>query len=145
MSVDELNKMAIQIKYLEEQIERLTQQVQLIATSIINLENTNITVENIKTMEVGQEILIPTGNIAFLKGKIVNVNKIIINLGSDVFADVTIDSAKKIINNRLEDLQKTQTALRNRLQNNINKMNEIRPKFQELYTKLQGKSPPPPS
>ena len=70
MSMNELNKMAVQIKFLEEQIERLRNQLQLIDNSIFNLENSNFTVENLKTVEEGQEILIPVGGVAYLKAKI---------------------------------------------------------------------------
>ncbi len=147
MNMNDLNKMAIQIKFLEEQIERLQSQLQLIDTSIMNLENSNFTIENLKTVEEGQEILIPVGGVAYLKAKITDTKKLIINLGSDYFAEVTIANAKENIDSRINDLRQGQQALGGRLQAYANQMNELRPKFQELYSRLQqGQEPgPPPS
>ena len=137
MSMDELNKMAVQIKILEEQIEGLQGQIQLIENSILNLENSNFTVENMKTVEEGQEILIPIGGVAYIKAIVTDTKKLIINLGSDYFADVTIDIAKESIDKRINDLKESQQFVMGRLQQYANQMNEIRPKFQELYNKLQ--------
>ncbi|MHA1381383.1 MAG: prefoldin subunit alpha [Candidatus Helarchaeota archaeon] len=145
--MDELNKMAVQIKFLEEQIERLQSQLQLIETSIINLENTNITIENLKNIKEGEDILIPVGNVSFIKGKLTE-KTIIINLGSDVFADVTIDSAKENIDSRIDDLRKAQQNVGASLQQYVNQMNQIKPKFQDLYNQMQQQqqgAPPPPS
>ena len=145
--MDELNKMALQIKFLEEQIERLQQQLQVIDSSIFNLENVNITIENIKTVKEGEEILIPVGNISFLKGKVIDTKSIIINLGSEVYADIPIESAKENIDSRIDELQKAQQAVGGRLQQYANQMEELRPRFQELYTLIQqqqGQGMPPP-
>ena len=146
--MDELNKMALQIKFLEEQIERLQQQLQVIDSSIFNLENVNITIENIKTVKEGEEILIPVGNISFLKGKVIDTKSIIINLGSEVYADIPIESAKENIDNRIDELRRAQQAVGGRLQQFANQMEELRPRFQDLYTQIQqqqGLGPPPPS
>lgn len=147
MSLDELNKMAVQIKFLEEQIEKLQSQLQLIETSVVNLENTNMTIENLKTIDEGEDILIPVGNFSLIKGKLAE-KTVIINLGSDTYADVTIERAKESIDSRLDDLKKTEQAITGRLQQFISQMNELRPRFQDLYTQLQQQQqggPPPAS
>ncbi|MHA1299534.1 MAG: prefoldin subunit alpha [Candidatus Helarchaeota archaeon] len=148
MSIDDLNKMVVQVKFLEEQIERLQSQLQLIETSIFNLESTNVTIENIKTVKEGEDILIPIGNTSFLKGKVTDTKGLIINLGADIFADVTIEKAKENIDSRIDDLRKAQQSVGSRLQQFINQMNELRPKLQELYARIQSQQqggPPPAS
>jgi len=148
LSIDDLNKMVVQVKFLEEQIERLQSQLQLIETSIFNLESTNATIENIKTVKEGEDILIPIGNTSFLKGKVTDTKGLIINLGADIFADVTIEKAKENIDSRIDDLRKAQQSVGSRLQQFINQMNELRPKLQELYARIQSQQqggPPPAS
>jgi len=148
LSIDDLNKMVVQVKFLEEQIERLQSQLQLIETSIFNLESTNVTIENIKTVKEGEDILIPIGNTSFLKGKVTDTKGLIINLGADIFADVTIEKAKENIDSRIDDLRKAQQSVGSRLQQFINQMNELRPKLQELYARIQSQQqggPPPAS
>jgi len=46
MSMDELNRMAVQIRILEEQIGRLQSQIEVIQNSILTLETSNFTIEN---------------------------------------------------------------------------------------------------
>jgi prefoldin alpha subunit len=116
------NVLAYQFQYLREQKDMYEQNLEIINASLGNLQNTKKTIENLKDVESGEEILIPIGGIVNLKGSIKNPEKILLSVSDDViieksiegsieFIDKIIEQHKQQINFIQEQLQKVEANL----------------------------------
>ena len=58
---EELNQMAMQLRYFEEQAQTLEQNISLLQATIGNMEATLMTLGNLKDAKPNQEIMIKVG------------------------------------------------------------------------------------
>ena len=116
------NNLAIQFQYLREQRDMYDQNLEIINASLSNLRNTKKTIENLKEVEAGEEILIPIGGIINLKGTIRESEKLLLSVSDDViiernleksieFIDKIIDQHTQQVNFIQEQIQKIDANL----------------------------------
>ena len=98
-----------QFQYLKEQRDVLAQNLSLFNASLQDHTNTKATLENLKDTKEDDDILVPIGSIAVIKGKIRASDKVLINVSQDIMIEKDLDSAiifiEKIINQHTEQIK----------------------------------------
>ena len=98
-----------QFKYLKEQRDMFQGQLEVIRASLSNLMNTKTTVENLKVLKEGEEILVPIGGLINLNATIKNPQKLLLYVSQDVVIEKDLDSSieyiDKLINQHNEQMQ----------------------------------------
>lgn len=140
--LENLNRMAVQIRFYEEQLQQMQQQMQLLQGTLMNLEGVNFTIENLENVETEQEILLPVGNVARIRTKILDPKNIILNVGANVFIEKPTKDAVENVNKKIEDVKKAQEMIQKNMEQIMQQMEVLRPKFSELYQRLQPKPGP---
>ena len=141
--VEALNRIAVQIRFYEEQLQSLQNQLQLLQSTIQNLDSISFTIENLEGVEAGQEVLLPIGKVAQIRAKIVDPKHVILNVGANIFVEQESTEANGIVKERIEEIKKIQENVQNNMQQIVMQMEQLRPRFSELYQKLQGQPPQP--
>ena len=73
------------------------QNLEIINTSYTNLLNTKNTIENLKNIKDGQEILVPVGGLINLKATITEPHEILLNISNDIIIKKNIDNSIEFI------------------------------------------------
>ena len=98
-----------QFKYLKEQRDMFQGQLEVIRASLSNLMNTKTTVENLKVLKEGEEILVPIGGLINLNATIKNPQKLLLYVSQDVVIEKDLDSSieyiDKLISQHNEQMQ----------------------------------------
>ena len=98
-----------QFKYLKEQRDMFQGQLEVIRASLSNLMNTKTTVENLKELKEGEEILVPIGGLINLSATIKNPQKLLLYVSQDVVIEKDLDSSieyiDKLISQHNEQMQ----------------------------------------
>ena len=103
------------------EMQLLQREVQKMESEIVELEKRklelDIVISSIDEIlkQKGDESLIPIGSGVFVKGKLVNKNKVFVNVGADVVVEKNVNEAKKIITTQRESISKLQEELENNL------------------------------
>ena len=117
-----------QFRYLKETRDMFTNQLELMNASVSNLMNTKLTVENLKNIKEGDEIMVPIGGIINLKATIKSPEKILLYIKQDVFIEKGLDDSieyiDKQINQHNEQIQYLRTQLQT-VEANLAKMSQI--------------------
>lgn len=102
-----------QFKYLKDQRDMVSNQLDIINASLGNLMNTKITIENFKNLKEGEEILVPIGGIINVRATIKNPDKVLLYVSQDVVIEKDLDNSIEYIdkligqhNDQLEYLSK---------------------------------------
>lgn len=93
-----------QLQYYE------TQETQ-IGGLIEDLSSNIRTIEGIDNYSKGSEIIIPLGGMILLKAKLLEVNEILVNIGSEVVAPSTSEDAKALLESRVDEMSEVLTRL----------------------------------
>ena len=140
----QINRLIAASKEFESQAEQIQMQLEFINQTIATLQVTEETVENLDKLEDGQDFLLPLGNFAFLKAKIVDTSKVLVNVGANIVLEKTIAKAKEDFEQRLEDLNKIQIQLRQAMQQVMQQMQKIRAEIERLAARFQEGAPQSP-
>ena len=138
---EELNQMAMQLRYFEEQAQALEQQIQQFQMIVGNMEATLMTLGNLKEAKPNQEIMIKVGNSSYIKAKISEPDKVVIGVGlgfgTDVYVEKPIEDARETINIRIDEVKKAQNSVRQNLDQIAQQINKIKPEFERRYALFQ--------
>jgi len=138
---EELNKLSIEMRFLEQTAETLQQRIGMINAAITDLTYANMTLEGIEKEKDDSELLVPIGSSSYIKVKLATADTVIVGMGAGVSVEKTLPEAKAIVKERLEELKKTMTSAQQQYAQVIQRINSGRNQLQNLLTRVrQGKA-----
>ncbi|MCG3217854.1 MAG: prefoldin subunit alpha [Candidatus Heimdallarchaeota archaeon] len=108
MSLDEILR---QIQYYEQQAENLEQQVRSLDQIVMQYTLVKQTFQEISPVSAGNEILIPIGPTAFMKGTISDTEKVLVGVGADVLIEQPISVALEMMTEKIAEFNEIRTNI----------------------------------
>ncbi|NPA51653.1 MAG: prefoldin subunit alpha [Aquificae bacterium] len=108
VSLEELNR---ELRGYIAQIEALRTEIAAIDTAIADLRAVIKTINNIKDLGKGKNILIPIGAIAQIEAKIEEPDKVVVSIGNGISAELSVEEALAQIAKEIATLQALRRAL----------------------------------
>ena len=106
-SQEELRKLSVEMRYLEQTAETLQQRISMLNAALTDLTYANATLEGIEQEKENAEMLVPIGGSSYVQVKLANPDKIIVGLGAGVSVEKPLPDAKTTLKERLDELEKT--------------------------------------
>jgi prefoldin alpha subunit len=129
---EELTRYLALIEQYKEQMNSLEMQSQYVQSAVIDYNKAKITLENLKKTEKEKEILLPIGGSAFLHAKLKDSSNVLFDIGAGVVAEKKREEAIVKIDQKIEELQKTQEQISSAMQNLQNTSAEVSARAQKL-------------
>lgn len=105
----------LELKVLQEQIEKITQHVEFLSTQFAEIENSKEALEELSKQQVGSELLAPIANGIFVKSSLKDTKTLLVNVGADTVVEKTIPQVIELLDNQAEQisqkLEEVQTFL----------------------------------
>jgi prefoldin alpha subunit len=117
-----------QLQYYESQETQISGLIEDLSANIR-------TIEGIESYSKGSEIIIPLGGMILLKAKLLEVDEILVNIGSEVVAPITSKEAKDLLASRVNEM----TEVLNRIFEDRKKMEEIAAQLQTQLNQISQK------
>lgn len=111
----DMQQQLYQFQYLKDQRDALAQNLGLISASLQNYVTTKATVENLKNVKVGEEILIPIGGSIIINASISNTDKILTYISQDVVIEKNIEETSQFLEKIIEQHNEQIKFLNNEL------------------------------
>jgi prefoldin alpha subunit len=127
---EEMQKLAYEIEYYRQQGEGIQQRFSQVQTLMVEGEACRKALESLNS----NETLMPVGSGFFTKIKIVDSQKVLVDVGGRVMVEKNVSEAKKILDERQADLQKALDELNNAMEKLAGRMAEL----DAQALKLQG-------
>ena len=138
---EELNRLSVEMRFLEQTAETLQQRIGMINAAITDLTYANMTLEGIEKEKDDAELLVPIGSSSYIKVKLANADKVVVGMGAGVSVEKTLPEAKAIVKERLDELQKTMTSAQQQFAQVAQRINSGRSQLQNLLARVrQGKA-----
>ena len=100
---EEFNKLVNEINIYKQQSELIQNQIELIRTSMAEVEALSNTLDDLKGKD-SIEAFVPVGAGSFMRAELKNTDDIIISIGAGVAVKKDVEGAKEIIAAQKEDL-----------------------------------------
>jgi prefoldin alpha subunit len=138
---EELNRLSVEMRFLEQTAETLQQRIGMINAAITDLTYDNMTLEGIEKEKDDAELLVPIGSSSYIKVKLANADKVVVGMGAGVSVEKTLPEAKAIVKERLDELQKTMMSAQQQFAQVAQRINSGRSQLQNLLARVrQGKA-----
>ena len=129
---EEFQRYATLVEYYKEQLQSLEQQFSYLQAAVMDYNKAKITIEKIGESDEGTELLIPMGGGTFSFAKAKNTKKILTEIGAGIVMEKKPEDALKILDKRIEELEKNQETISNMSQNIQQQLREVSTKAQRL-------------
>ena len=129
---EELRKLSLEMRYLEQTAETLQQRISMVNAAISDLTYANLTLDGIDKEKENAELLVPIGGGAYVKVKLEDTNKIIVGMGAGVSIEKTLVEAKTTLKERLDELEKTVNIAQQQFTQVADRINSGRSRLETL-------------
>jgi prefoldin alpha subunit len=137
---EELRRLSVEMRYLEQTAETLQQRISMVSAAITDLSYANMTLDGIEKEKENAEMLVPIGGGSYVKMKVADTNKVIISMGAGVSVEKTSLEAKVTLKERLDELEKTMNSAQQQFTQVVERINSGRGKLENLLaTAREGK------
>ena len=129
----EMEKKLVELSVLDSRMRELEQALTLVEKNIAELQQSKQTLEEIKKLKKGNEMLSLVGFGIFAKTGLLDNEKVLINVGSNVVCKKSIDEARKLIEKKLEQA----LSIYSQLFSEIERINEAIQKIESELSKTK--------
>jgi len=137
----EVQKKLVMYQVLDGRIKSLSQRRDLLLTKMIEIENTLNSMDEIKKSKE-EEIFLSLGSNVHVPGSLKKTGKMIIELGSNIAIECTLERAKEILNKRKSVLEGGLKTVEEELIKLSNELSRLEPEIQALLQESRTSSKP---
>ena len=129
---EDLSKYMMIIENCKEQLNSLDMQYSYLQAAIADYTKARITIEHMNKNNEGSDILIPIGGSTYINATLKDTSKVLYDIGAGIVTEKKSEEAIKKIDERIENLQKTQERLTTMAQQIQMEASEASNKAQQL-------------
>lgn len=136
---EELRKLSVEMRYLEQTAETLQQRISMLNAAMTDLTYARMTLEGVEKEQgkESSELFVPIGGGSYVKAKLADSDKVIVSLGSDVSVEKPVVEAKAILKERLEELSKSAIAAQQQFGQVADRINSNRTRLETLLASVR--------
>jgi prefoldin alpha subunit len=111
----QLRRLVTEIKMMEGTAQILEQRLQLVGANISELRLAQGSLEDLKKVEVGSNLLVPVGGGIFMNARLGDTGRVIVGVGADVSVEMEHEAAVNDVAERLQELEKAHESAQEQL------------------------------
>ena len=132
-----LNNLLNEINAYRQQAELIQQQIDLIQTSIAEVDALSNTLDDLEGKD-SVEAFVPVGAGSFIKGELKSTDEIIVSIGSGIAVKKDAEGAREIIAGQKEDLKDSLDKMLANLQQVTDIVGNLQAQAEQLAAAAQG-------
>ena len=111
----------LELQLINQEVEQINQTVNVLASQVNELNIVKDSISEIEKEKIGTEILTPLGAGIFLRSKLLDNKKLIVNVGAKVTKTKSVKETKLLIENQINELEREVNKLGKALEQLIEK------------------------
>jgi prefoldin alpha subunit len=139
---EELRKLSVELRFLEQTAETLQSRVSMVSAAITDLTYANMTLDGVEKEKENVELLIPIGGSSYIRVKLADPDKVVVGLGAGVSVEKTLTEAKLMLKERLDELQKSMNSAQQQFAQVAERINSDRNRLEKLLATLREEKAP---
>ncbi|MCL2691237.1 MAG: prefoldin subunit alpha [Candidatus Bathyarchaeota archaeon] len=137
---EELQKLSVEMRYLEQTAEALQQRINMLNAALADLTYANTTLDGLQQEKENAEMLVPIGGSSYVQVKLTNPDKIIVGLGAGVSVEKSLTDAKTTLKERLDELTKALQAAQTQFNQIAERLNSGQRRIESLLTNAKQRN-----
>lgn len=134
----DLERLVLELQILESTINDMRSRISLLDLKLNDLRMAISTIEGIEKEKKGAPFLVPIGGNSYIKVQIEDVEKVIVDIGSDFSVEKDLESAKRDLNEKINEYGKLRENLQRKLIEYVSRADQIRLTINEMVRKARA-------
>ena len=135
---EEISRCMMIVEQCKQQMSQLEMQAQYIQAAIMDYNKAKLTLEKLSELDAETDMKIPIGGGIFIDATAKKEAKPLVDVGSGIVIEKTYEDAIKKIDERIEEIEKSQVKLEEMIQQIQAEAAEADAKAQKLMGEQQG-------
>jgi prefoldin alpha subunit len=132
---EKLQQFKIQHQMLTQQIQEFEKQNEMFQKQMIDLTMTVQSLDEFKEMKKGDEILVPINHGMYAKAEVKETGSLLVNVGSDVVVNKSVDDTKKLMQEQVVELAKIQERMNENMNKIIDQTRDVEKEIHKLMAR----------
>ncbi len=133
---EEFRKLAVELRILETTAETLQARINMVNAILTDLNYANMTLEGLEKEDENADLFVPIGGGSYIKARLQEKDRVLVGMGAGVTVERTLSQARETVKNRIDQLEKTRTALQQQFVQVVERIREDRGRLEEISAKL---------
>ncbi len=112
----ELQKMYLELQFLDEQMKQIQKQITMLDEQLIELNNTIQALDDFNKTAVGSNILVPLSPEIFANAGLKDNKELLVNVGSNIVVKKSVEETKELLKKRLEIIKQYRDMILDEMQ-----------------------------
>jgi len=135
---EQMNQLAYELRLREEQVKSLNDNLRLLSLQVDELGKTIDTINHIKNLAAGEEMLIPLGPGVFMKAKVADVSTLTMELGARILAERKPDAVAKILEEQKKQTEEARNSVEQQLNSVVQRAQVVQKDLEELLKEIRS-------
>jgi prefoldin alpha subunit len=135
---NQLRQLVSEMRMMEGSVNTLQQRLQMVVASVSELRVAKQSLEDLKGIKPGSNLLVPVGGAAFINASLGDFDKVVVGIGADVSIEMAYDDAVKDVNERLDEMEKAQGSIEQQLGQIMAQLEAHQNMAERLSAEIQG-------
>jgi len=136
-SEEEIRRLIVELRILEGTAEALQSRISMVDAVYAELNIAKRTLEGMEKENPEAPVFVPIGGGSYVKAKLTDVDKVVYGVGAGIAIEKSLEEAKKGVDERLSELERTKKSLEQQFSQVIRRIQEDRDRLQELTSELR--------
>jgi len=101
----ELQKMYLELQFLDEQMKQIQKQITMLDEQLVELNNTIQALDDFNKTAIGANILVPLSPGVFANAELKDNKELLVNVGSNIVVKKNVDETKELLKKRLDNIK----------------------------------------
>ena len=129
---DVVRQLATEIRILEGSANALQSRLDIVRAAISEITLAHNTLEGFKTLQDGEDTLVPIGAGSYVRMKIADSKKLVMGVGAGAAIEKDVGSSVEELKGRLQELDKARNSIQQQLEQTLARYQQDRDALEEL-------------
>jgi len=135
---EEMRRLLVELRILEGTAEALQSRINMVDAAFAELNLAKMTLEGMGKENAESPVFVPIGGGSYIKAKLTDVDKVVYGIGAGVAVEKSLEEAKRGVDERISELERTRRSLEQQLSQVIRRIQENRNRLQELSAEIRS-------
>jgi len=137
---EQIRQAYVEVRVLENYAEEIRTRLQVVVNTSTELQTTRAAVEALTKTPEGTPLLVNLGGGVYGMARTSDPTKILLDVGTGIVVEKTVEGSLELIGKRLEELEKARASLESQLSNILTRLDRSRGKLSDLSSSAKETS-----
>ena len=134
---EKVRNLAVELRLLEGAAGEVQARIGVVEAALREFNLATATIRGLEELKIDDEILVPIGAGSYVKAKLADTEKVLVNVGAGVTAEKNVKDALTLLENQINELEKMRGNLQQQFTQILERMEVLKSELRKFSQQMQ--------